>query len=86
MDGLTEGRMVHYVMLNGKHRPAIICKVWRFSDSTGPEPILKAPENGMSNMMVFPDPADDGGGPQYSTSVIYSEIPNPNTWHWIEKA
>jgi hypothetical protein len=86
MDGLTEGRIVHYVMPNGKHRPAIITKVWRVPDSPGPEPILKTPENGMSNMMVFADPGDDGGGPQYSTSVIYAEEPLVNTWHWIEKA
>jgi hypothetical protein len=86
MEGLTEGRMVHYVLSSGKHRPAIVTKVWRLTDSGGSEPILKVPENGMSNMMVFCDPGDDGSGPQYSTSVIYSENPMPNTWHWIEKA
>jgi hypothetical protein len=81
MDGLTEGRMVHYVMPNGKHRPAIVVKVWNVGSPEG-----SPTNNGMSNLMVFADPGDDGGGPQYSTSVIYSEEPKINTWHWIEKA
>lgn len=75
MDGLTEGRIVHYVMPNGNHRPAIVVKVWRIPTSPG-----------MCNMMVFADPGDDGSGPQYSTSVLFSEEPKSNTWHWIEKA
>lgn len=44
MDGLVEGRIVHYVMPDGKHTPAIVVKVW---DHTGP--------NGTSNLQVFTD-------------------------------
>jgi hypothetical protein len=28
MEGLTEGRVVHFVMPDGTHRPAIIVQVW----------------------------------------------------------
>lgn len=38
--GLTEGRIVHYVLENGEIAPAIIVKVWS--------------ENGTSNLHVFP--------------------------------
>lgn len=42
MDGLIEGRTVHFVMPDGKHTPAIIVKVWN-------------QESGMSNLQVFTD-------------------------------
>jgi hypothetical protein len=59
MDGLIEGRIVHFVMPNGQHRPAIVVQVWRVPDSPGPEPILKAPENGCCNLRVFTDGPND---------------------------
>lgn len=88
MDGLTEGRMVHYVMPSHQHRPAIIVKVW---DHTG--------NTGTSNLTVFVDGRNDvkmedkDWDPKNPdvllmryTSVVYSEDPQPSTWHWIEKA
>jgi hypothetical protein len=91
MDGLIEGRIVHFVMPSGEHRPAIVVKVWRYPDSSGPEPILKAPENGCCNLQVFTDGSNDGvdevrHGHLWFTSCIYSENPEPGTWHWIERA
>ena len=89
MDGLTEGRIVHFVFENGEHRPAIVVKVWRI---TGPGNIQDPPPNGCSNLQVF---TDSDGLEKYNdmlpqvmwkTSILFSEEAEPNTWHWIEKA
>lgn len=87
MEGLVEGRIVHYVLPNGthagEHRAAMIVKVWRNGDGT-------PPANGYSNLMLFNDGTNDGveygTGPTWVTSVEYSAEPKPRTWHWIEKA
>lgn len=89
MDGLTEGCMVHFVMPNGVHRPAVIVQVWD-------------PQLGTSNLQVFTDGGNDrreisGGestafndavdtGILWRTFIPYNESPEPNTWHWIERA
>lgn len=87
MDGLTEGRIVHFVMPNGEHRPAIVVKVWNKTSGT-------------SNLTVFSDWMNDGNMPNmphsandvargifWATSVMPDEETKaPNTWHWIEKA
>lgn len=77
MDGLTVGRMVHYVAPNGQHLAAIVSKVWG--------------EAGMVNLNVqLPGDGDNGAydsSPvERCTSVVFSGEPKPNTWHWIEKA
>jgi len=87
MEGLTEGRIVHFVLPDGPHkgdhRPAIVVKVWRQGDGT---PLT----NGYSNLLVFMDGTNDGdqfaGCLSWQTSVTFSEAPQPRTWHWIEKA
>lgn len=85
MDGLTEGRIVHYVLPDGvskgEHRPAIIVKVWN-------------QETGCCNLSVFQDWSNDKAAPTgdgasgvfWATSRLYSETAEPGTWHWIEKA
>ncbi len=89
MEGLTEGRIVHFVMPNGDHRPAIVVKVW-------------SKENGNSNLQVFTDGNNDAhavvstnfaatsqvkAGLWWRTSVPFDEQDKvPGTWHWIEKA
>lgn len=96
MDGLTEGRMVHYVLSNGQHRPAIVVKVWKVTEQGG---VPRATENGLVNLTVFVDgrndilPSENTFDPKNPdilllrvTSVLYSEEPKLNTWHWIEKA
>jgi len=80
MEGLTEGRMVHFVMPDGEHRAAVIVRVWR----------PQVPEYpGYCNLMVFPDGGNDGpentAGIRRMTSIVYSEAKKPNTWHWIER-
>jgi len=91
MEGLTEGRIVHYVLPDGphagEHRPAIVVKVWRLNNADGTQ---RPPDNGYSNLVVFVDGTNDG--PQFGgcihwvTSVEFSADPRPRTWHWIEKA
>lgn len=95
--GLTEGRIVHYVMPNGEHRPAIVTQVW---DRVG--------ENGTANLFLFTDCSNDlpykqdeidlmvrgfgfdleqvKHGHTWRTSIMYSKEPKPHTWHWIEPA
>jgi len=77
------GRIVHYVMPSGEHRPAIIVQVWE-------------PESGLVNLQVFTDgPNDDmslgitgpndnwrGSVPQYHGDPLSAP---QNTWHWPER-
>lgn len=80
MEGLTAGRIVHFVVPNTPephpHRPAIVTRVWN--------------DAGMVQLQVFTDGTNDGewGKPNvvWETSVAYSEEPTPRTWHWIERA
>jgi hypothetical protein len=90
MDGLTEGRIVHYVLpddfeskhgVGGRHVPAIVVKVWRQGE-TGYPP-------GTVNLQVFVDGSnDDPKGlthPRWQawlTSVHFDESGAPGTWHW----
>lgn len=86
MEGLIEGRIVHYVLDNplaaGEHpetRPAMIVAVWdRYS--------------GVSNLQVASKGLRDAhltGGTDANwvckTSVRYSEGREPGTWHWIPR-
>lgn len=80
--GLTEGRMVHYVLprhakpnVVGEHRPATVVKVWD-------------KEAGTCNLMVFVDGTNDWPeytGPVWATSVRYSDLHEEGTWHWMEQ-
>jgi hypothetical protein len=90
MDGLTVGRIVHYVLPGGyahpgEHRPAIVVKVWG-SPPSEPFPI---------QLVLFLDGTNDqpGGDHQnpnlvkWATSVTYDpEGKRPGSWHWIERA
>lgn len=73
-DQLTIGRIVHYVMPNGVHRPAIVVQVWD-------------PANGRANLQVFTDGANDGveysRGLYWATSAQHSMTEEPGTWHWF---
>ncbi len=86
MEGLTEGRIVHYVLKNGEHRAAIVVRVF--------EPYGK--EAGLANLIVFSDGSNDASavsgnvseqGIFWATSAHYDpEGTKHHTWHWIEKA
>lgn len=89
MEGLTEGRVVHYVLRDGQHRPAIVVRDWSNSKVPG--------SDGMVNLIVFSDGYNDriatmGGtvtdqGIFWATSAHYDpQGDKHHTWHWIEKA
>lgn len=79
LTGVTEGRIVHFVLPNGlsagAHRPAIIVHV---IDAT----------QGYVNLQVFTDGSNDGkeyaNGIHWATSVSHSDEHKPRTWHFIE--
>jgi len=76
LHGLTEGRIVHYVLPDGpsagQHRPAIVVKNWG---------------GGGVQLQVFTDGQNDGAeNVVWVTSILHSETKEKNTWHWIERA
>jgi hypothetical protein len=77
VEGLVEGRNVHYVAYNGRHLAAIVIGV-------NPE------KEGQVNLSVFTDMrnvnGDVSGGIQFHFNVPYSEEPKSGHWHWIERA
>ncbi len=75
MDEVTVGRIVHYVMPDMQHRPAIVVRVW------GPTCV---------NLQVITDGSNDGQqfahGHVWRTSVLHDEDTKAvNTWHWPER-
>lgn len=84
--GLIEGRIVHYVMKDGQHRPAIVVKIWDH------DPNPPAGSAGTSNLQVFADSDAEGKfndacPPMFwATSVHFDETGQvAGTWHWPEK-
>ena len=83
-NGLTEGRMVHFVMANGEHRAAVIVRAWKNQGYS----------NGEVNLSVFTDHGNDANkdeegfsGLMWQTSVPFDDDQRrPGTWHWIEPA
>ena len=78
MEGLTEGRIVHYVMPSGEHRPAIVVRVRNLETVT----------DGYVNLVVFVDGVNDVNLATtiLETSVFFNNTDKPvGTWHWIEK-
>lgn len=68
----TIGRIVHYILDDGQHRPAIIVRVW---------------EDGRVQLQVFTDGSNDGApfasGIVWRTSV--HEGTESGSWHWPER-
>lgn len=77
------GRVVHFVMLSGKHRPATIVEVWP-GDMVNLQVMMDGPND--------PSPLSDENAVLYSShaslwrgSVLHDEDQKlPNTWHWPE--
>ncbi len=97
MEKVTIGRIVHYVLASGEHRPAIVVQVWK---DEYPE---NADDKDGVNVQVFLDGKNDleklpYGAPNYyrptieecergtmwGTSARYSNLHEPWTWHWPE--
>lgn len=73
MDGLTEGRIVHFVVKPDVHRAAIIVNIQdRYS--------------GVCDLFVFSMPQDERGGFFMHMGAWHNETKQVDTWHWIEKA
>lgn len=72
MEGLIEGRMVHYVCPETMaHRAAIVVNV-------------RDQEDGNIDIFVFGLPND--GGFFMRVNCVYDKQAPEGTWHWIEKA
>lgn len=96
--GLTEARVVHYVLPDGQHRPALVVRVWRQDHLPG------KPPTGLVQVQVFLDGTNDLAtvadlvGPEaapqncvrgmmWVTSVHHDpEGRIRGTWHWPERA
>jgi hypothetical protein len=93
MDGLTEGRIVHYILPDGNHTPAIITKVWNDKGLVNLQVITDC-SNSLPYSSEDKNKFEDFGinltevihGHIWQTSRLYSEEPVLGTWHWIEKA
>ena len=76
MNGLIEGRIVHYTAYNNRNLAAMVIGVGDF-------------EKGMVDLVVYTNMESVAGkknfGVQFHQDVVYSEIPKPGTWHWIER-
>jgi hypothetical protein len=97
MDKISIGRLVHFVLPNGEHRPAIVVRVWpdEFPNNTE--------EKTGVNLQVFLDGTNDNEayaglplpakintlhGTMLYTSAQYAMTPDgllPGTWHWPER-
>ena len=74
MEGLIEGRMVHYVAYNGRHLAAIVIGVG-FADD-----IDMALFTNMENTNKIKN-----YGLQFHQSVPHGDDNKPGTWHFIER-
>jgi hypothetical protein len=73
VEGLIEGRIVHFVVSPTQHRAAIVCGI-------------QDKESGICDLFVFSMPQDERGGFFMYTDAQYDDRKAVNTWHWIEKA
>jgi hypothetical protein len=76
MEGLTEGRIVHYVMSDGRDRPAIVVSVM---DKT----------SGLVEVQVFLSKNDypyEDGKTMTAYASYHADASLLGSWHWIENA
>ncbi len=74
MEGLIEGRIVHYVAYNQRHLASLVIGV----------------NETKVDLAVFTNMLNVNGiknfGLQFHQGVEFSQEIKPGTWHWIEKA
>lgn len=63
------GLIVHFVLSDGTHRPAMICNIYE--------------DNNIVDLWVHDDPANMGMF--WQPCVIRYDEPTPYTWHFIEQ-
>lgn len=67
------GRIVHYVMSDGRHLPAIITKVWQ--ENATPQTAC--------NLQIFGDASTMDSQPVFDRTSV-SQGDGPSLWHWPE--
>lgn len=68
MDGLTEGRMVHYVAQNGQHLAAVVTRLWG--------------DNGAVNLNVqVPGDGENGNSPARAAEDVGDVQRRPQALH-----
>lgn len=80
MEGLIEGRIVHYVAYNNRHLAALVIGV-NETNIAGENPADLAVFTNMKNVN-----GDKNFGLQFHQGVQFSEDKKPGTWHWIERS
>ena len=101
MEGVTEGRIVHFVLESGEHRPAVIVNAWHDGGGTTGLVNLQVILDGTNDLhptdpnkpippgacrFQAPTREDCVRGTLWRTSIHYSPEALEGTWHWIEKA
>jgi hypothetical protein len=80
MEGLIEGRIIHYVAYNGRHLAGMVIGLGAHL----------VDEPAKADLVIFTNMSNVNGvknfGMQFHQDVQYSETKEPGTWHWIEKA
>lgn len=74
MDGLTEGRICHYVAYNNRHLASIVIG----TNDTKADLAVFTNMSNVNSVKNF--------GLQFHQDIEFSAEPKPGTWHWIEKA
>jgi hypothetical protein len=82
MEGLIEGRIVHYVAYNNRHLAAIVIGL---ENDTPQDAITK----NRVDLALFTNMVNTNGvknfGLQFHQSIPFDEDKRPGTWHWIER-
>jgi len=80
MEGLTEGRIVHYVAYNNRHLASIIIGLNPGAEAEMPVKTDLAVFTSMRNIA-----GTRNGGLQFHFDIPYNDGKTPGTWHWIER-
>lgn len=75
IEGLTEGRIVHYVAYNSRHLAGIVTGAGD-AENTADLAVFTNMKNVAGNK---------NGGLQFHFEVAYSENKEPGTFHWPER-
>ncbi len=100
MQGVIEGRVVHFVLPDGSHRPALIVNAWKgggeagsvnllvFLDGTNDAFMHDRPPVPPIGATRYADPTTEEclQGTMWRTSINHSLEPLEGTWHWPEHA
>jgi hypothetical protein len=83
-DDLVEGNIVHYVMPDHQHRPAIIVQVWDREHIDGACSLIVFVDGTNDVKRNFNDPIKETVTNFWEPRALHSETHEPGTWHWIE--